>query len=125
LKTFVLTEKLNKNHIAQYLYQILIKIFEERKIINKVVAIVTDSGANIQAAIIKMNGIPHIPCTAHKLNLVVTNALKIQCGANESVEDNNIGWDGVNYLIILVKKCHSIVNFFKKSEIEHRCLQDK
>ncbi|XP_008178587.1 zinc finger BED domain-containing protein 1-like [Acyrthosiphon pisum] len=126
LKTFVLTtEKLNKNHTAQYLYETLIKIFEEWKIINKVVAIVTDSGANIKAAIKKMNGIPHIPCTAHKLNLVVTNALKIQCGADESDVDNNIGWDGVNDLNILLKKCRSIVTFFKKSEIGHRCLQDK
>lgn len=126
LKTFVLTtEKLNKNHTAQYLYETLIEIFEEWKIINKVVAIVTDSGANIKAAIKKMNGIPHIPCTAHKLNLVVTNALKIQCGADESDVDNNIGWDGVNDLNILLKKCRSIVTFFKKSEIGHRCLQDK
>jgi hypothetical protein len=33
---------------------------------------------------------------------VVTNALKIQCGADESDEDNNIGWDGVNDLNILL-----------------------
>lgn len=69
LKTFILTtEKLEKSHTAQYIYEVLLKVFEEWNIYNKIVAIVTDSGANIKAAIKKFNGIAHIPCTAHMLN---------------------------------------------------------
>lgn len=52
LKTFVLTtEKLDKNHTAQYIYEILRKMLENWNITNKVIAVVTDSGANIKVAI--------------------------------------------------------------------------
>ncbi|XP_022165682.1 zinc finger BED domain-containing protein 1-like [Myzus persicae] len=45
-------------------------------IFNKVVAVVTDGGANIRAAVRLMN-LSHLPCIAHKLNLVVQQALKL------------------------------------------------
>lgn len=52
LKTFILTtEKPEKSHTAQYIYEVLLKVFEEWNIYNKIVAIVTDSRTNIKAAI--------------------------------------------------------------------------
>lgn len=65
LKTYVLTtRKLESNHTAQYLSGVLTDIIREWKIETKIVAIITDSGANIKAAI-KLLGIDHIPCAAH------------------------------------------------------------
>lgn len=119
------TEKLLKNHTAQYIYETLLKVFDDWKINNKVVAIVTDSGANIKAAIKKLNVIPHVPCTAHKLNLVVTKSLQMSINAHENDEDEIVDWDGIKDLNALLKKCRSIVTYFKKSEIAHRNLQDK
>lgn len=100
LKTFILTtEKLDRNHTAQYIYEVLTKVFEEWEINNKIGAIVTDSGANIKAAIKKFNGVPYIPCTAHKLNLVVTQAFQNQRVTNEVIAVN----DGLHDLNVLLK----------------------
>lgn len=122
LKTFILTtEKLEKNHTAQYLYETFIKVFENWNITNKVIAVVTDSGANIKAAIKKLNGVPHIPCTAHILNLIVTKSLKVQCNTNEEIEFN----DNIHDLNVLLKKCRSIVTYLKKSEVASRNLYEK
>lgn len=52
-------------------------------ILNKVTAIVSDSGANIKSAI-RLMDIQHIPCTAHKLNLIVQQALYLN-------EDDSVG----------------------------------
>lgn len=77
LKTFVLTtRKLTFSNTAQYLSEVLTNIIKEWEIETKVVAIVSDSGANIKAAI-RLLEINHIPCVAHKLNNAVKTALKI------------------------------------------------
>lgn len=91
-------------------------------ILDKITAIVTDSGANIKSAIMLMN-IQHIPCTAHKLNLVVQQAMYLS-------EDDSVGeeshelHDSVKIKLIL-KKCRVIVGFFKRSEVGNRILGEK
>lgn len=77
LRTFVLTtEKLTTNHTAKNLSEVLQGIFQNWNIQTKVCAIVTDSGPNIKAAV-RLLGIEHIPCTAHKLNNIVKKSLKL------------------------------------------------
>lgn len=90
-------------------------------ILNKVTAIVSDSGANIKSAIRLMN-IQHIPCTAHKLNLVVQQALYLN--EDDSVGDESNELDSVKIKLIL-KKCRVIVGFFKRSEVGNRILGEK
>lgn len=90
-------------------------------ILNKVTAIVSDSGANIKSAIRLMN-IQHIPCTAHKLNLVVQKALYFN--EDDSVGDESNELDSVKIKLIL-KKCRVIVGFFKRSEVGNRILGEK
>lgn len=66
LKTFVMTtEKLDKNHSAQCIHEILKKILENWNITNKVIAVVTDSRANIiKADIKKLEGIHNVQHTS-------------------------------------------------------------
>ncbi|XP_025190395.1 zinc finger BED domain-containing protein 1-like, partial [Melanaphis sacchari] len=93
LKTFVLcTKKLTKSHTAVYLSQILTTELNKFDILHKVVAIVTDGGRNINVAVRLMN-IQHIPCTAHKLHLVVRNALSLT-DDDLNVDTNNVNNDG-------------------------------
>jgi len=67
-------------------------ITTEFNILRKVVAIVADGGRNINAAVRLMN-IQHIPCTAHKLNLVVRNTLSLTDDLNVdgNIENNDDG----------------------------------
>ncbi|CAI6373453.1 unnamed protein product [Macrosiphum euphorbiae] len=121
LKTYVLTtRKLESNHTAQYLSGVLTDIIREWKINTKVVAIVTDSGANIKAAI-KLLGIDHIPCAAHKLNNAVKNALKSEFEENDIDTNHTEEVD----MMKLVKMCRSIVGHFKHSEVSTRILHEK
>lgn len=86
LRTFVLnTKKLTAKHTAQYLSEVLKSIFDDWNILTKVCAIVTDSGANIKAAV-RLLKIGHIPCTAHKLNNIVKNSLQLD---SEELLPNN------------------------------------
>lgn len=115
LRTFVLTtEKLTSNHTAQYLSEVLHGIFDNWNIQTKVCAIVTDSGANIKAAVRLMN-IEHIPCTAHKLNNVVKKSLKLD-------SDDQLLPEEQVQIRILAKLCRSIVGHFKHSEVDTRLL---
>ncbi|XP_022180699.1 zinc finger BED domain-containing protein 1-like [Myzus persicae] len=121
LKTYVLTtRKLESNHTAQYLSGVLTDIIREWKINTKVVAIVTDSGANIKAAI-KLLGIDHIPCAAHQLNNAVKNALKSEF-EEDDIDTNQT--EEVD-MMKLVKMCRSIVGHFKHSEVSTRILHEK
>jgi len=71
LKTVVLcTKKLVSNHTGINLLEVINQELVDWKILNKVVAIVTDGGANIKLAV-RILDIPHIPCTAHQLNFTV------------------------------------------------------
>jgi len=119
IKTFVLcTLKLEHSHTGEYLSQTLDNIFNEWGIKHKIVAIVT--GANIKSAVNKLR-IPHIPCTAHVLNLIVTHAmlLKSPYGDTDVLEPNEC--QNINDLL----KCRSIVTYLKKSEVANRKLAEK
>lgn len=89
-------------------------------IFHKVVAVVTDGGANIKAAIRLMN-LSHLPCIAHKLNLVVQQALKLSDDEGVGPENNSDEGD----LKKILKKCRTIVGFFKRSEVGNRMLVEK
>jgi len=84
------------------------------------VAVVTGGGANIKAAIRLMN-LSHLPCIAHKLNLVVQQALKLSDDEGVGPENNSDEGD----LKKILKKCRTIVGFFKRSEIGNRMLVEK
>uniref|UniRef100_A0A672ST01 HAT C-terminal dimerisation domain-containing protein n=1 Tax=Sinocyclocheilus grahami TaxID=75366 RepID=A0A672ST01_SINGR len=73
------------------------RIAEEWGITEKVLAVVTDNGANMVSAVHKA-GWKHYPCFAHTLNLVVKDAIKA------SPE-----------IFHLLEKCRSIVSFFHHS----------
>lgn len=83
---------------------------------SKVIAIVTDGGSNIKSAVRNL-GIQHVPCTAHKLNLVVQQDLYL-------TDDNEAGdyQNDATKMKNIFKKCRSIVAFFKRSEVGNRLL---
>ena len=98
LRSLVLeTLKFNLNHTAEHIADALLKVAENWDISSKVVAIVTDNASNIVAAV-KITGWTHVPCFAHTLNLVVSEAIK----SDENVTD-------------LKKRCKQIVTFFHQS----------
>ncbi|CAI6375524.1 unnamed protein product [Macrosiphum euphorbiae] len=75
LKTVVLcTKKLVSNYTFINLSEVINQELVDWKILNKVFAIVTDGGANIKLTV-RILDIPHIPCTAHRLNLIVQQSL--------------------------------------------------
>lgn len=123
LKTVVLcTQKLNHSHTGVYLAEIMSNELNSWGIFEKVVAIVTDSGANIKSAIRLMN-IQHIPCTAHKLNLIVQQALFLN--EDDSVGDESNKLSDSEKIKLIFKKCRNIVGFFKRSEVGNRILGEK
>ena len=94
LRSLVLeTLKFNLNHTAEHIADALLKVAENWDISSKVVAIVTDNASNIVAAV-KITDWTHVPCFAHTLNLVVSEAIK----SYENVSD-------------LKKRCKRIVTF--------------
>ena len=62
-------------HTAENIAEEIQAICKKWNIMNKVCSIVTDSAANMTAAVKALN-ITHIPCFTHKLNLVVQDAIK-------------------------------------------------
>ncbi|KAF0704385.1 zinc finger BED domain-containing protein 1-like, partial [Aphis craccivora] len=128
LKTFVLcTLKLENSHTGEYLSQTLENIFNEWGIRHKIVAIVTDSGGNIKSAVNKLR-IPHIPCTAHILNVIVTQALVFRSPYGDNTDNDVLEpneCQNTQNLNDLLKKCRSIVTYLKKSEVASRKLAEK
>lgn len=121
LKTFVLcTKKLESNHTSVYLSEIMTNELNNWNIFHKVVAVVTDGGANIKAAVRLMN-LSHLPCIAHKLNLVVQKALQLYDDEGVGSENNSDEGD----LKLILKKCRIIVGYFKRSEVGNRMLVEK
>ncbi|KAL4103950.1 hypothetical protein QTP88_019267 [Uroleucon formosanum] len=97
LKTFVLcTLKLENSHTGEYL--------------------ITDSGAKIKSAVKKLR-IPHIPCTAHILNLIFTQALVFRSPYGDNTDNDVLEPYECQNLNDLLKKCRSIVTYLKKCEL--------
>ena len=63
------------SHTAENIADSLRKAAEKWNISEKIIAIVTDNASNIVAAV-KIVGWNHVPCFAHTLNLVVSEAIK-------------------------------------------------
>lgn len=70
--------ELSEHHTGEYISQMLLKTTEEWGINNsKVLAVVTDAGANmIKAVDLAFGKKSHIPCFAHMLNLVAQKSLE-------------------------------------------------
>jgi len=107
---------LEANHTGAYLGEIMTNELSIWDIHSKVIAIVTDGGSNIKSAVRNL-GIQHVPCTAHKLNLVVQQDLYL-------TDDNEAGdyQNDATKMKNIFKKCRSIVAFFKRSEVGNRLL---
>jgi len=68
--------KFPERHTAENLANDLLAVVREWNLENKIQAVVTDSAANINAAV-KITGFTHLFCFAHILNLVVQNGIKV------------------------------------------------
>ena len=76
LKSLVLeTFHFELSHTAEHIADSLKNAAEKWNISEKIIAIVTDNASNIVAAV-KIVGWNHVPCFAHTLNLVVSEAIK-------------------------------------------------
>ena len=84
---------LKKDHTAEHIAASFPKVAEKWGISRKVVAMVTDNAANIVAAV-RHTGWTHVPCFAHTLNLVVSEAIKAETKIHQ-----------------LRKSCRDIVSF--------------
>lgn len=84
-------------------------MFDEWKIFNKTVTIVTDGGNNIIVAV-KVLGIENRPRVAYKLNLIIKNSLK-------NYEDNYDNAQSIaKELKYILKAAKSIITYFKHNE---------
>ena len=98
MQEFVLeTCRFPGQHTADNISLELKRITDEWAITQKVIAVVTDNGANMVSAVHKA-GWKHYPCIAHTLNLVVKDGIK-----------------AVHEVVQLLTKCSSIVSFFHHS----------
>ncbi|CAH1114870.1 unnamed protein product [Psylliodes chrysocephalus] len=93
------TRELPGSHTGENIGTALKNLFSEWDIENKIVAIVSDNGANIKNAITEHLQLHHVPCVAHTLNLIVSDSLK-----SETLE-------------IIFKKCRNLVGHFKHSSL--------
>ncbi|XP_051996488.1 E3 SUMO-protein ligase ZBED1-like [Xyrauchen texanus] len=97
-KDFVLEMAIfHGQHTADNISSELKRITDEWGLTDKVMAVVTDNGANMVAAVHKA-GWRHYPCFAHTLNLVVKDSLK-----------------AVPEVVPILGKCSAIVSFFHHS----------
>jgi hypothetical protein len=68
----------DQRHTADQIAKIVKKKLQELNILHKVNRIVTDGARNLSSAIVSINlNADHIWCIAHRLHLVVTNALAL------------------------------------------------
>ena len=78
LKSYALAnEELPVSHNAENLSAALVKVLEDWGLLqNNVACVTTDNAANIENAICKVLGWPHLGCFGHTLNLAVKAGLK-------------------------------------------------
>lgn len=121
-RSFVLTtKKLIANYTAKYLSEVLLDIFQSWKIHKKISVIVADSKAIIKTAI-QLLGIESIPCTAHSLNNIINNSLRLDVNENDPLADVNLYQ---TQIINLVKLCRSIAKYFKLNKVSRKLLTEK
>ncbi|KAJ8971547.1 hypothetical protein NQ317_003201 [Molorchus minor] len=77
----------SQRHTAENLKEFLCQIFQEWKISNKVVAVISDNAANITAAV-RLGAWRHLGCFAHTVNLVVQASLREIHETIEKVKKN-------------------------------------
>lgn len=92
------TKEVRESYTGENIAATLSYIFKEWNITNKIVTIVSDSGANIKNAINDHLQKYHHPCVAHTLNLSV----------NEAIDKNT-------EFVQVLKTCRAIVGHFKHS----------
>lgn len=103
--------ELDESHTAQYIGRCLVETLANWRLEkHNVVAVVTDSGANIKKAIInEYTADKHVSCVAHTINLVVEKAIE---KTQELNTETNIKSGGVP---LLISKVRDIVKFVKRS----------
>uniref|UniRef100_A0A1A8PAP4 Uncharacterized protein n=1 Tax=Nothobranchius rachovii TaxID=451742 RepID=A0A1A8PAP4_9TELE len=105
MREFVLeTHTFHGTHTADNISLELKRITEEWGITEKVVAVVTDNGANMVAAVHKAGWRRH-PCFVHTLNLIVKDSLK-----------------AVPEVVQVLERCSAIVSYFHHSRKNTLCL---
>ncbi|KAF3689134.1 Zinc finger BED domain-containing protein 4 [Channa argus] len=95
-----------EQHIAANISSELKRITDDWGITDKVIAVITDNGANVVSAVHKA-GWTHLHCFAHTLNLVVKDAI-----------------NAVPQVVNLLQKCSNIVSFFHHSNKATQKLAD-
>ncbi|KAL0883411.1 hypothetical protein ABMA27_016796 [Loxostege sticticalis] len=83
--------------------------FDEWKIFDKIVAIVTDNAPNVKKAVNEHLNKRNQYCVAHTLNLAIGDCVKDDGGADDESED-------APKLQDLISKCRAIVSHFKHSD---------
>lgn len=84
-------------HTSPNICDFLREVAKKWKILDKIVAVITDNAAIMKEAI-RLAGWLHVPCFAHTLNLVVTDALN----SNHELKQ-------------LLSRCRSLVTYFKQT----------
>ncbi|KAL4091698.1 hypothetical protein QTP88_026349 [Uroleucon formosanum] len=104
------TGELFEGHTAIYIGHTLIETLQSWGLeAEKVVSVVTDSGANMKKAIVDEFGEKkHLPCVAHTINLVVEKAID----KTQEISKTGVKSGGVPVLLFKVRE---IVKYFKKS----------
>lgn len=92
--------ELNESHTANYISQEMLKCLSEWDIpIDKIMAVVSDNGANITKAVKDSFGTyKYVPCFAHTINLIVEKSIS-----------------NTTSLIDLLSNVREIVKHFKRS----------
>jgi len=101
------TREVHGAHTGENIAAVLLEIFNEWEINNKIVTIVSDNGLNIKNAINTHLQKYHHPCAAHTLNLSV----------NEAITSNT-------ELSQVIKSCKIIVGHFKHSTFANEKLKN-
>ncbi|KAK6169740.1 hypothetical protein SNE40_020731 [Patella caerulea] len=101
------TTKFDESHTAENITSFLESVMDEWDICEKTVALVTDNASNMLLAASKLDGITHLPCFAHTLNLAAQKGLKT---------------DGVSRVLSKIRK---VVTYFHKSTSATELLRSK